>query len=75
MDKQFSLETSYKELSTQLDQRRQESKKLVRELEKESKMVCEREKEVVQLQTQLTQQENKHRQLVEKVSSTAVARV
>ena len=70
VDKQFSLETSYKELSTQLDQRRQENKKLVKELEKESKVVCERKKEVVQLQAQLTQQENKHKQLVEKVCST-----
>ncbi len=67
VNKQFSLESSYKEVSSQLEHRKLENRELLRKLESERERMGEREREVGQLQSQLAQQESKHKQLVEKV--------
>lgn len=67
VSRQFSLETSCKELNSQLEQRREENRELIRRLENEGRTVNEREKMVTELQGQLSLQEGKHKLLMEKV--------
>ncbi len=67
ISKQFSLESSYKELNSQLEHRKLENRDLLRKLDSERGTSGEREREVGQLQSALAQQESKHKQLVEKV--------
>ncbi len=67
VDKQFSLESTNKDVSGQLEQRKQENRELMRKLESERGTVGERTRELEQLQSQLSLQENKHKLLVEKV--------
>ena len=69
---QFSLESSYKELCSQLDQRKGENRQLVRDLEREQRQVSTKEKEIALLETQLKEQENKHRLLIEKVRTQLI---
>ncbi len=67
VDKQFSLESTYKDVSGQLEQRKQENRELMRKLESERGTVGEKTRELEQLQSQLSLQEKKHKLLVEKV--------